>query len=650
MKAKQLFLFIFALIAALMTSCTEQDPVQGTEADGTRTFNFNVTAGGGTQTRATTAAPVISGFDMQYILQVLDADGNTLDLGSGVTQQTNTTGAFAVKLPVGKVYTCLFWAQYVPTGTDTSDFFTTTDLQAVTLKKPLESGDESQAFTAVTEIPAAPTDANISVTMTRAVAQLNLKSNEKMENYSKVKASYTQVPDQFNVKTNEVTLSGANNTAAFEATTFAATADGAGKFPFHSAYVLASGNGNANLLKVQLEIFNTASTVTPIQTVNINDVPAKRNFRTNIVNSFDPATTKHTYAFDYEAWGGDENVAPLSLWDGTRPAANSSYKFRDGNGTEANPYIIGGAEDFVQLAVNVNDGTDYNLTYFLLNIDIDLNGENYTWTPIGTEANMFKGRLDGDRHRIVNMKIVSAEKYVGLFGYMGGYHYIDNPTGGGGISNLHVSGDITATYTTGSNDGGAGGICGGFQSYGDCRIANCSFNGKIVAKDYAGGIVGNQKGEIYCSKNLGAIYSETGSGGIAGYTEWNITACYNEGTITGKTIMGGIAGATGNLAALLSGCYNIGTVKAEEGVTTSAIGGIADNLSVSVANCFVKEILASNFGNSEKEFNGTDWPVSTGGTVWYADPSNDGSENKYWKSVGDWKGGSPVYPKLWWEE
>lgn len=317
MKTRQLFAIIFALTMAWMTSCTDKDSVTGSGMEGTQTFTFNVTTEGQAQTRANNPTPPsVSGFKMQYILQVLNADGSTLDLGSGKTQETNTTGRFAVKLQVGKTYTCLFWAQYIAdsaSDTDQSEFFTTTDLQAVTLIKPLTEGDQCQAFSATAEIPAAPTNADILVTLVRAVAQVNQKSSVKMENYSKVGITYSNVPNVFNVLDRTVTVTpGTNDAATFTATSFASSADAAGAYPFHSAYVLASGDGNANMLKVELKVYNTASSSVPIQSPAIENVPTKKNFRTNVINTFASATAKHTYTFGYDEWGGDQNVTPTS--------------------------------------------------------------------------------------------------------------------------------------------------------------------------------------------------------------------------------------------------------------------------------------------------------------------------------------------------
>ena len=345
---------------------------------------------------------------------------------------------------------------------------------------------------------------------------------------------------------------------------------------------------------------------------------------------------------DFEAVAvTNAEARPVSVWNGMLPMPGPDYTFSGGDGTTAaTAYIIGKAADLAQLAANVNDGTSYENKYFRLSTDISLNGSSgadNNWVPIGTEARQFKGKFDGDMHRIINMKITSDEKYVGLFGYAGT---------GSSISNLHVTGDVTSTYAIADYKGGAGGICG----ENGVRIANCSFWGKIVAaKACAGGIAGRNLGEIYCSKNSGTIYSDLTAGGIAGYAEWNFTACYNEGSITGEGSVGGIVGGTGNLAMTISGCYNTGTVEPTPGASPPSVGGISDNSSSSANSCFVKEVLTNNYGNAEKAFSVTDWPVSAMSSVWYADAGNDGSENKYWKSLGGWNGGTPVYPKLWWE-
>ena len=133
---------LIALVAILIASCSEQQPGTGMEAGGTKTLTFRLTTDGQAQTRA--AAPSVTGYKLEYILQVLDAGGSIL---SAYTQRVET-GTFDVTLPLGVAYTCLFWAQYIPDAGGDNEFFDTDDLKAVALKKALTADDQCQAFCA----------------------------------------------------------------------------------------------------------------------------------------------------------------------------------------------------------------------------------------------------------------------------------------------------------------------------------------------------------------------------------------------------------------------------------------------------------------------------------------------------------------------
>jgi hypothetical protein len=119
-----------------------------------------------------------------------------------------------------------------------------------------------------------------------------------------------------------------------------------------------------------------------------------------------------------------------------------------------------------------------------------------------------------------------------------------------------------------------------------------------------------------------------------------ITACYNEGTITGLSYVGGIVGRFGTATA----CYNLGTVTGG----SSIIGGDG-----TVTACYRGG--ASPVNNNATEFSATAWPGpgihqqwdEDDGTAPGPDPKNP--VGPYWKSLGGWNGGTPIYPKLYWE-
>ncbi len=637
MKTRNLLMSLIALMAILIASCSEQQPGTGMEVGGTKTLTFRLTTDGQAQTRA--PAPSVTGYKLEYILQVLDAGGNILPTYT----QTVETGTFNVTLPLGVAYTCLFWAQYIPNSGGGSEFFDTDDLKAVALKKALTADDQCQAFCATASVAAADEALTHTVVMKRAVAQVNIKSDTQMTGYSKLTAAYTNVPNTFNVLDNTVTdnTGGVNGDADFEITSFSALPGADGKYIYQSAYFLASADGAGSMLNIALNTYITAAPGAVFKTITVNNVPTKKNVRTNVLMDFAATSSTYTYTLDFADFDApDINRKTVSTWDGTYPAANTGATFSGGDGSEATPYIIGSATDFAQFAKNTTS-KNYRDTYFKLDVDINLNDK--PWTP----TKEFRGVFDGQHHKITGLKVSVAGDYVGLFGQL---------SNDGRLSNLHVSGDVENTAL--ENYKSAGGICGVHSGV----ITNCSFSGSVRGTGAVGGIAAQCNGKIISCKNTASVSGKE-AGGIAGQESSaipKIYGCYNEGSIDGENA-GGILGKNGGYGCEIKGCYNIGAIQSSSGGTFGAItSSTADGSSV-MASCYVREKYAAAHATEETVFGSSDWPTSTNNTVWYADPSNDGTYTagsdgvptgnyKFWKSLGSWNGGTPQYPKLWWEE
>ena len=641
MKTRHLLMSLIALVAILIASCSEQQPGTGMEVGGTKTLTFRLTTDGQAQTRA--AAPPVTGYKLEYILQVLDAGGNIL---SGYTQRVET-GTFDVTLPLGVAYTCLFWAQYIPDAGGGSEFFDTTDLKAVALKKALTADDQCQAFCATASVAAADEALTKTVVMKRAVAQVNIKSDTQMTGYSKLTAACTNVPNTFNVLDNTVTTTGGvSGDADFDITNFSAAPGADGKYIYQSAYFLASANGAGSMLNIALNTYITAAPGAVFKTITVNNAPTKKNVRTNVLMDFAATSSTYTYTLDFADFDAtDINHKTVSTWDGSYPAVNTSATYSGGDGSQANPYIIGSATDFAQFAKNTTS-KNYRDTYFKLDVDINLNDK--PWTPTGN----FAGVFDGQHHKITGLKVSIADYRVGLFSQ------IDAGSGpNASVSNLHVSGDVENTKP--SEYDCAGGICGD-NAIG--VIANCSFSGSVRGAGKAGGIAGACNGKIISCKNTASVSGKE-AGGIAGRESSaipKIYGCYNEGAIDGANA-GGILGKDGGYGCEIKGCYNIGAIQSSSGGTFGAITSSTAGGSSIMASCYVKEKYAAAHATEETVFGASGWPTSTNNTVWYADPSNDGTytagsggaptgDYKFWKSLGSWNGGTPQYPKLWWEE
>jgi hypothetical protein len=268
-------------------------------------------------------------------------------------------------------------------------------------------------------------------------------------------------------------------------------------------------------------------------------------------------------------------------------------------------------------------------------------------------------------------------------------------------SSLSFSSSITDCHNTGSVTGSGdyvGGVCG----YSSISMTDCHNTGSVSgSRDYAGGVCGYFLGSIIIAcRNAGSVLGSDGVGGVCGvsttYTGSSfVTACYNTGSVTGTgNGVGGVCGISSSYDAStfssITACYNTGSVSGSGDFTGGVCGGslsttttssyitacynigsvTGSNISVggicgatyttsysNITACYWKDIADDNandgIGGSTPN-TGTDifaseaWPGTVSHQQWgTGDGSGDG---KYWKSLGSWNGGNPVYPKLYFED
>ncbi len=323
-----------------------------------------------------------------------------------------------------------------------------------------------------------------------------------------------------------------------------------------------------------------------------------------------------------------------------------------GDGTESNPYLIKTAQDFATLGyevmnnasvrstkeLNPDSNTDYNYPvykgkYFKLANDIDFATLKDPFSPIGDKTYQFAGILDGDGHKISNLKIEEYPyDYCGLFSVTSQYSEIkninfENPqitsigyTAGvvagrsyGSIHDLTITNpyiSVRAGYNVGAVAGYAykvdkvtvsgakisslgynGGIAGRCYS----SITNCSVQGSLSqggAQTFTGGIVGHMT--KYYTESPSSVLSncaftgtitcttdQIGLGGIAGaFSYSNMTECYANAVIQAvsdrECSMGGIVG--NSFQASITDCYVSGFVR---NLNTTMAGGILGHVTKS---------------------------------------------------------------------
>ena len=280
--------------------------------------------------------------------------------------------------------------------------------------------------------------------------------------------------------------------------------------------------------------------------------------------------------------------------------------FKEGRGTEKNPYIIENAEQLKYFASLVNAGEKFEGKYVSITQTIDL--ENNEFIPIGlgsignrkeTEWNMensFDGILEGNGNVITGVKITQEEAHgVGIIGVLGENGVVKNLNtengtiigrtcvGGivgaskGQIINCTNKLTIIAQDNANVNNSGqqAGGIVGRLETG---KIIECSNSGNVTASNDVGGIVGWQKvGTITGCGNGGEVTTNNyQAGGIVGRLETGkIIECSNNGIITAnKSNAGGIIGS--NQEGIVENCSNSGEIISKDhqagGITRSISG------------------------------------------------------------------------------
>jgi hypothetical protein len=214
------------------------------------------------------------------------------------------------------------------------------------------------------------------------------------------------------------------------------------------------------------------------------------------------------------------------------------FAFSRGNGTEGNPFRIATAAqlDSIRYYCGIADSG----TYFKLSNDIDLTtwlspgnpGYNTGafWLPIGSDGNNFYGKLDGNNHKIIGLKINrSSTDYIGLFGYIGTDGKLQN-IGVEIKKGDTVKGHHNVGILAGKNDGG--------------KIFYCYATGVVSgATYYVGGIVGGNSGTMnncYATGAVSGVFHYVG--GLAGYNSGTVSNCYATGAVSGFQYTGGLVG------------------------------------------------------------------------------------------------------------
>ena len=360
---------------------------------------------------------------------------------------------------------------------------------------------------------------------------------------------------------------------------------------------------------------------------------------------------------------------------------------------DPNNYQVRTAQDLVNLATLVNEGTEVKSAMLMNDIDMASVTE---WVPIGNAVcpagasnadvtgNAWTGIFDGNGFKIKNLKMVAktatAGENYGLFGVLAPGSLVQNF-----IIDASCSLEVTATASV------ATGVVAGYVY--DATVRDVTSYAPMTFKGKAGGVFMSMAliGQVYCAENgvtvdschnYGEIVAENTDNleagakayhiaGIAGFAHApstdipvvsTISDCSNSGNMTSATgRTAGIIGAM-NRCAVLVNCENSGnqlnTMPKDDG---SRLGNITCNITAGckMTGCVNKGNLVSttkgrcggitslsntavfencaNYGEvlTDGTYRGLFWGYNTAEATW----KNCTASGK----VGKYNGGTPVY-------
>lgn len=175
---------------------------------------------------------------------------------------------------------------------------------------------------------------------------------------------------------------------------------------------------------------------------------------------------------------GEEKVEILPAWNGT--ADTSWYNETDVEFTLSN------AKEFAGLSELVDDGETFEGKTIMLDSDLDLDGGDVCFDPIGSyrKDTPFKGTFDGQGYTIKNMS-------QNTWALDNGYYYGDLGLGlFGSVEDATVK-NVNIDNASISGESALCGVIAG-AAYGDCTFENITVSNSECAdyQYYAGGIVG----------------------------------------------------------------------------------------------------------------------------------------------------------------
>ncbi len=299
----------------------------------------------------------------------------------------------------------------------------------------------------------------------------------------------------------------------------------------------AAQNGNGYTEGVHYTVANTLKFYLP-QANELNQL----NFEGWKIGT--PDQVGNSYLVNgYESFYG-EGYGYTITQDVSFVARYKNYWNGEGKGAGTDPFIIATTDDLNQLATRVNNGETYRGKYFLMTADLEFDGTENNFIPIGTYSTdaSFHGTFDGGGHYVSGININSTDEEAGVFVSLG-----DSPAAAPEDGWIGTIMNLTLKNSTITGTGAVGGIVGSNRG----MVRNCHVTDDV---------------------HVGATTAAT-IGGVVGYNEMNIIECTSAANITAalgtNDYCGGVVGLSlvgGNNRIIASCLYTGGTLQGSSNV------------------------------------------------------------------------------------
>ncbi len=333
-------LLITALAAIFsMTACQTEDP--GTDVCGKMTsVSIGVNAEDMQQTKSLTSAEEIEGYHLRYILEVWTQGTNPECYTRSIeAADENQQATFNLTLLAGRTFDFLLWADYVKDGLEDNvdlHYTTTNSLKRITKQAAQVTTGETtdskyantrDAFFAREEVTVTPNFSK-TITLHRAVAQLNIYTNDYLSVPTEFRPDYTSIampdaPEGFNVLTGQPF--GASVT---EKTVKVAVdmnpVEGKGYKMFTSYYFTSASTKSLTNFDVN---FHKTGNSTPLTKYRMELIPMQQNYRTNIIGAL--LTNTGSLTVQTDATFNDPDI-DISVPNNPLPSASGLYYSLDG--------------------------------------------------------------------------------------------------------------------------------------------------------------------------------------------------------------------------------------------------------------------------------------------------------------------------------